>query len=242
MIIRRDLDVETIGVMAALPEDLSPITIGTSGRFADAAFTVRGGLLLDWEQGAWTEWFVEFNEGERQGWLAEAQGLFAVSFEEPVELDLDVGQLTPGVAITVNDHRLTVTDIKQTICRGAVGELPFPAPQGRQGTSVDLATPDGGFACLEFYEGGVRFFVGRYCSFNELQLTGLKPVPGWFWESSFEFRNWSHGFCLCRLRIDYHPAGWRADSGGRLRIVRLDRGCRAFRPQVDPAVPARSTN
>ena len=80
MVVRRDLDVESIGTMAALPQDMSPFQIGTQGKFDGVGFGIIGRMKLSWENGYWNEWFIVSEDG-RKGWLAEAQGFYAVSFE-----------------------------------------------------------------------------------------------------------------------------------------------------------------
>ena len=78
MTVREGVDVESIGKTSTLPPDISPIQIGTQGRFGETGFTVLGRVRLRWRLGAWTEWFIEFSDNTT-GWLAEAQGFFMVS-------------------------------------------------------------------------------------------------------------------------------------------------------------------
>ena len=42
MIVRHDLDVEAIGTMASLPEDMSPFQIGTEGYYQGTHFSLVG--------------------------------------------------------------------------------------------------------------------------------------------------------------------------------------------------------
>ena len=70
MAVREGVDVESIGKTSTLPPDISPIQVGTQGRFGEAAFTVLGRVRFRWLLGAWTEWFVEFSDNTT-GWLAE---------------------------------------------------------------------------------------------------------------------------------------------------------------------------
>ncbi len=80
MIVRRDVDVESIGTMAALPDDMSPLQIGTGGFYNDLRFTIIGRMKIGWDDGVWNEWFLYTDDG-RRGWLAEAQGSYGISFE-----------------------------------------------------------------------------------------------------------------------------------------------------------------
>lgn len=80
MIVRHDMDVESIGKMAVLPEDSSPFQIGTEGIYAGVRFALIGRMKIGWSDGTWNEWFFVTDRGKK-GWLAEAQGFYALSFE-----------------------------------------------------------------------------------------------------------------------------------------------------------------
>ena len=80
LIVRHDKDVEAIGKMAELPDDISPFQIGTTGSYNNVHFSLIGRVRMSWEDGGWNEWFLWFDDGKK-GWLAEAQGFLAISFE-----------------------------------------------------------------------------------------------------------------------------------------------------------------
>src|SRR4051812_49254224 len=81
LVVRHDKDVEAIGKMAELPDDISPFQIGTTGTFRKIHFALAGRMKIGWEDGCWNEWFFFTDEGKK-GWLAEAQGSLILSFEE----------------------------------------------------------------------------------------------------------------------------------------------------------------
>ena len=75
------------------------------------------------------------------GWLAEAQGFFAVSF--PVGVGGGDGAGGEGLPVLdgvvgVRGLSYRVTDIKEAVCLGSEGELPFAAPKGRTSTYYDM--------------------------------------------------------------------------------------------------------
>ena len=79
-LLRRDVDVERIGTMAALLEDRSPLQVGAEGRWRSTGFGVLGRIQVGWEHGAWNEWYCLFDDG-RTGWLGEAAGEYTLTFE-----------------------------------------------------------------------------------------------------------------------------------------------------------------
>ncbi len=178
MLVRHDMDLESLGKMAQLPDDVSPLKIGTRGRYKNTAFEVVGRLKVGWSEGYWNEWFLLF-DGGRQGWLAEAMGLFMLSTEVedskrvPKLADLHAGT---EYALTAS-QKFTVDDIKEATCIGSEGELPFKGLEGRKTTSVDLSNNSGEFANIEYSEEGVNLYVGRYVDFDNLELSNLRDLP-----------------------------------------------------------------
>ena len=72
-----------------------------------------------------------------------------------------------------------MTDIKDAVCVGAEGELPFAAPAGRSATYLDMMDPAGGFAGLENSADGVELYLGHSTEFDALGLRNLRPIDGW---------------------------------------------------------------
>jgi hypothetical protein len=172
------MDLEALGLMAQLPDDVSPLKIGSRGKYKNSAFEIVGRLKVAWSEGCWNEWLLLLDDG-KYGWLAEAMGFFMLSFEiketgqVPKSADLAVGkgyELAPMQTFFVDD-------IKEAVCVGSEGELPFKAESGRKTTSVDLSTGSGEFANIEYSErDGVRLYVGRYVEFDDLALTDLRDL------------------------------------------------------------------
>ena len=178
MIVRRDMDLESLGKMARLPDDVSPLQLGSRGKYRDAAFEVIGRLKVAWSDGYWNEWFLLFENG-KNGWLAEAMGFFIMSAEikatdrVPGLADIAVGrsyELAPS-------SRFFVDDIKEAVCIGSEGELPFKGLQGRKTVSVDLSNYGGEFVNIEYSgQDDIRLYVGRYVEFGELAFSNLRDL------------------------------------------------------------------
>lgn len=198
MIVRRDIDVESIGTMAALPEDMSPLMIGTTGKVNNTQFRLVGRMKIGWQDGAWNEWFMVNNNGGK-GWLAEAQGAYAVCHEytQPLfadtqktldkyfprnnlALDADgIKQSLLGTFLFIDQLKYKVVDIKAAVCLGSEGELPFIAPQNRKTLSIDLLGYHGEFGNIEIAADKRRIYLGSYEEFNNLHLQGLRELQGW---------------------------------------------------------------
>ena len=187
MIVRHDLDVESIGTMAALPDDMSPFQLGSEGYYQGQHFSLIGRMKMGWEDGSWNEWFMATDDG-RKGWLAEAQGFYAICFEtDAPPLDFAVRAIQQqkkdvafiGSSLILDNHRLNVVDTKKASCIGSEGELPLVSPQGRMTVSVDLLGSRGEFASVEIETGKQRAFVGRYVEWKEMRCTNTRTFDGW---------------------------------------------------------------
>jgi hypothetical protein len=181
MVVRRDLDVESIGTMAALPQDMSPFQIGAQGKFDGVGFGIIGRMKLSWEDGDWNEWFIVSEDG-RKGWLAEAQGFYAVSFEIAENKKLEaknLNSLEVGSFLKLSDNLLKIIDIKEATCVGCEGELPFVAPIGRKTKSFDLVGKSGEFASIEIENYHRRVYLGRYVDWKDLHCQNFRILEGW---------------------------------------------------------------
>jgi hypothetical protein len=178
LVLRTDVKVEAIGAMASLPDDISPLQVGTDLTIGGRRYTILGRVRMYWADGAWNEWFMD--DGATPGWLIEAQGFFSVAFPLPMPPGFATNPWPAlGTAITIDGVTYHVTDLKQATCAGSEGELPFTAPRGRQVRYADLTGADGGFAGLEEAEDGRTLYVGRNIHFDDVAFNNLRGVEGW---------------------------------------------------------------
>ena len=56
IVVRTDVDVKKVGLVADLPDNASPIQLSTEGHYGDKGFVVAGRILYQYEQGTWNEW------------------------------------------------------------------------------------------------------------------------------------------------------------------------------------------
>lgn len=180
-IVRHDLDLELIGEVADLPADMSPIQLGTMGRYSGASFHVSGRVIYSWEDGVWNEWYLYFNDG-RTGWLSEAQGEFAVSFPLETQNIPEEKSLRIGKEFRVKKNIYRVADIKKVVYAGSEGELPFKALKGYCSTVYDFVNKDSKFLTLEFPSegnGSPLGYYGSYVSLARLSPQNLRMFEGW---------------------------------------------------------------
>ncbi|MEI6729826.1 MAG: DUF4178 domain-containing protein [Pseudomonadota bacterium] len=182
LIVRQDMNLESLGKAAELPQDISPLQIGTTGIYRGVNFSIIGRLRVGWEEGAWNEWFLYTDKGEK-AWLAEAQGDLAVIFEQEInEQALQAFAKAPllGLGVTIGNDFYMVCDIKSSAVITAEGEFPKAISVGRKSKNIDLIGRDNKFAGLEYEDDKlVGIFTGEYVEFDSLKFKNLRDLDGW---------------------------------------------------------------
>jgi len=179
IIVRHDQNLKNLGITSDMPEDLSPLQIGSLGIYKKENFEIVGRQKILYPNGTWNEWYILFKNGN-DGWLAEAQGDYMVSFEKRNFNQFPkLSSLTIGTSINIDQILFLVDDIKQIVCNGSEGELPFQAEIGRKSTSIDLVSSNNDFANFDYGENESHLFLGSYVEFESLQLGNLRQLEGW---------------------------------------------------------------
>jgi hypothetical protein len=186
-VLRTGGNLQAIGKIAEVPDDVSPLQLGVRGRDGAHSFELIGRVRWRYADGAWNEWLALFDDGAT-GWVGESMGRYMMLRQAaddalaPVVVDhIKAGQpIAIDTLITIGGVDYAVTDNKQVTCVASEGELPFNAPLGLTATSIDLMTPNGECASIQKDQGGeVEAYVGRYMSLAELNATGLRSFEGW---------------------------------------------------------------
>lgn len=173
------------GKVAALPFDVSPLQLGTSGQWRGIGFHLMGRVRWGWADGSWNEWLAECSDGQHR-WLGEAMGSFLISEEKPEILALPElagfaagAPVRLGQRVTVGDHQFEAADIKEADCLGSEGDLPIVTSIGQRMTSIDFRSPDGAALSLQRDEGGASAWLGEYLELGGLRPVNLRAIDGW---------------------------------------------------------------
>jgi hypothetical protein len=179
ILVRRDVDLEKVGVVADLPPDSSPLQIASEGAYKGKPFVVVGRILYEYELGGWNEWHIVFNDG-KSGWLADAQLEYDVSFLTPPPSALpNRDALVTGNRFQWDGAEYAVTAITRAHYKGVQGELPFEYWDKSDVTFADLRTADGRFGTIDYSEEKPLLFLGEALEFDDLKLKNLREFEGW---------------------------------------------------------------
>jgi hypothetical protein len=178
ILVRHDVNLEKVGVVADLPPDPSPIQLGTEGVWDNKPFVVVGRIIYQYDQGRWNEWHLIFNDGT-SGWLSDAQLEYAISFFSPQQSLPPVNVARVGKDFHWDKIPYVVTSVTNAHYVGVQGELPFEYWDKSKVYFVDLRTSDGRFGTLDYSEEPPLLFLGYAVEFEDLKLTNIKHFEGW---------------------------------------------------------------
>ncbi len=187
-VVRTDIDVELIGKVSAVLDDMTPFQIGTVGSYHGDSFEIIGRTRLAWSDGAWNEWNIIFDDGNK-AWLAEAQGTYAICYEiKDIEIsensfysnyDTKSSGLKLGAFIQMANDHFKVVDIKEAKYVGFEGELPAKININEENLVIDMVGHNNDFASIEIINNVVRAFVGNYVKWSDLRCSNFRQIEGW---------------------------------------------------------------
>ncbi len=183
ILLRTDLDLKKVGVVADLPPDPSPIQLLTEGVYKGKKFEVIGRILYEYEQGGWNEWHIVFSDGV-SGWLSDAQLQYMVTFLATPSSQLPTAQEIEHVApcsftIHQGNDTLYVATLTVAAYKGMEGELPFPFYGKTDMLFADLRSTGRAVGTIDYSDDTPLLFMGEWVEFEELQLKNLRQFEGW---------------------------------------------------------------
>ena len=190
-VLRRDDGLTLAGVAAQVPETLTALQLGVTGRFDDQPFELIGRVGLEWRDdaglvgGLWSEWLALFGDGS-QVWLAEAMGRLAMLRavdplpDDPIIAPLAAGEaFAPGDEVSLAGEAFRIADARAATATGSDGELPFATPVGEALFNIDLVSAAGRIASLQKHDHSITAWTGRGVTLRDLAPKRLRRLDGW---------------------------------------------------------------
>jgi hypothetical protein len=183
VLVRRDIDLEKVGMVSDLPPTSSPIQLGTEGRWQQDGFVVVGRIVYHYDRGGWNEWYLRTMRGG-SAWPSDAQGDLAISApaKQPGLLPA-AAYLRVGQWYVIDDTRFRVASITRARYAGVEGELPFVTWDRSESTFADLDADATGepvrFATIDYSDDAPVAYVGTYVELDQLAPKYLRRFEGW---------------------------------------------------------------
>ena len=183
VLVRRDLDLEKVGMVSDLPPTASPIQLGTEGKFEGDAFVVVGRIVYQYERGGWNEWHLRTMRGA-SAWLSDAQGDLAISTRSAASTELPTAdELRVGQSYTLDNARFRVASLTRAHYAGVEGELPFESWNRDDALFADLDSEGSGdelrFATIDYSDEAPVAYLGTYVELDQLAPKNLRRFEGW---------------------------------------------------------------
>lgn len=185
-VLRTGGNLEAMGKVADVPDDVSPLQLGVHGRVGARSFELIGRVRWRYADGAWNEWLAYFDDGST-GWLGESMGRYMLLRQvdlshvvSDVVSRLQAGQgVVPGTEAVIDNVHYWASDVKGVSCVASEGELPFNS-LGLTAWSVDLMSADEHCASIQKAAGeDVEVYAGQYVTLAQIAATGLREFEGW---------------------------------------------------------------
>ncbi len=179
VVARTDRALEDLGKVAEIVETGSPLDIGLKGSYQSVRFELTGRAQLGHEAGGfWDEWYAAFSDG-RWGWLAEAQGRFYLTFQLPLDPNVNLPsfealQLGHPVAAIPISTPLMVAEKGTARTIGAKGEIPWRVVPNETYAYADLSGQKQTFGTIDYSETPPLVFVGREVTLAELGIADAR--------------------------------------------------------------------
>jgi hypothetical protein len=183
VLVRRDIDLEKVGMVSDLPPTASPIQLGTEGKYAGDAFVVVGRIVYAYERGGWNEWYLRTMRGT-SAWLSDAQGDIAISTPADDAVDLPAPDaLKVGQSDAIGGTPFRVASLTRARYAGVEGELPFQTWDRSEALFADLDSAGSGeqrrFATIDYSDDVPVAYVGEYVELEQLAARNLRRFEGW---------------------------------------------------------------
>jgi len=140
----------------------SLLSVGTNGTFEGRDFIVLGRIRIDYEDGFWDEWYINYLDNGEEAWIQEDDGSFTI-FARVSELtyDLNLNSVVVGTHMQVANFPdpMFVTSKSTATVNGGEGELPFKIIPGDPADFID-GIMNGKVISIEVLPNDNAVFVG----------------------------------------------------------------------------------
>ena len=163
---------QAVGEKHLLVDYGSVFAIGQSGRYFGREFLVLGRIRIDYEDGFWDEWYIQFLDDGEGAWIQEDDGSF-VLFHQEKELEnrISLDSVAVGGWSDLNSawESIFITSKSEAKVNGGEGELPFRIVPGEPADFVD-GIWEGKLVSVEILPSESVLFVGQTFELQEVEL------------------------------------------------------------------------
>jgi hypothetical protein len=165
-----------------IPEDMSPLMIGTTGKWADKSFEIVGRIKYVSGSRYTNQWVLAWADGS-VGWLGEGYGFYSM-------LKKDSLAKIPASFIQVKKAGQSFKSLENIVfyvdnivsnntfyCEG---ELPEEVLFSKEFISIESTNSKLEVALIDVYsKTEIHFYSGKIVDFQSMHFTNLRDLNGW---------------------------------------------------------------
>jgi ribosomal protein S27AE len=146
------------------------LSVGNRGRWQGQGFTILGRLRIEYEDGFWDEWYINFDNGN-PAWIQEDDGSFMLFLPEGETVKVNYYDVHVGSFVDFNRtlNQVFITSKSRAKVEGGEGELPFRIVPGEIADFVE-GIKDGEVISIEILPDGLTVYKGNEITLDDLLL------------------------------------------------------------------------
>lgn len=164
-----------------LPEDMTPLRLGTRGVWQGNNFEIKGRVRFDFMQGYCNQWYIVYNNG-KWGWLQEMYGDYCILQDTPLPVaPATLSRAKPGkkVKFTGFEFEFTLQAMYNGTRFTCEGELPELPPNPPAWIRLEYCYVDRAVIIHTYSKDKIIALQGNYVQTDQLKLTGLRSSAEW---------------------------------------------------------------
>jgi hypothetical protein len=169
------------GQFPFVPEDMTPLKIGSAGVAETKPFVVSGRIRYEFGESYFNHWVLYFKD-KTWMWLGEGYGIYTLfrpagHFLEKSAID----KIEIGTSVRVSKNKAFITTlIEQSTGFTAEGELPFMLSQFSTFNLIEGSDSHNELVGFKIFSNGeVESYQGFFSDFDHFQFTNLRQLNGW---------------------------------------------------------------
>jgi DNA-directed RNA polymerase subunit M/transcription elongation factor TFIIS len=169
-------------VNETIPEDMSPVAIGTTGKWRDGSFEIVGRIKFVSGKRYTNQWVLSMSDGSFN-WLGEGYGFYSL-FKKDSLSSIPANFLKIKKAgesfKSLSGQTFFVDNILMNKTRYCEGELPEEVLFSREFISIESTNSKLEVALINVYsKTEIHYYSGNIVTFDQMNFKNLRDLNGW---------------------------------------------------------------
>jgi hypothetical protein len=182
VVAREKSTVVNSSVNEAIPEDMSPVAIGTTGKWGDVSFEIVGRIKFVSGKRYNNQWVLSMSDGS-YNWLGEGYGFYSL-FKKDSLAEIPAKFLKIKKAgehfSSLSGQTFFVDNILMNKTCFCEGELPEEVLFSKEFISIESSNSKLEVALVNIYsKTEIHYYSGQIVTFDQMNFKNLRDLNGW---------------------------------------------------------------